>query len=499
MAQDDAAWLGKPEPDIAVIQKIARKHLPFVEKDSFRADLTRTSRHGKFYTILKNNKKAAYMHVVLGPLSKSIQNDVSTVQWLQKNTTLGIGSAFSSEDSEENELGYNWKLDQASEGELLGPEMWREMTWSAKEKFVRSLACGHAQLLEPSNRLQGIGDIYFGVNPASMPRAAEASLQGETNSKSFYVSTSTFDGSMTSHFHTAISESDGTNAYHRPYYKSSEWLLARLDGIIKEQSTTVALVPLMDPEYELEPHKLTVALAKRLRAKLPEVFFPEIDTVNETVLWNTWLCEDHFMVSKEGDISQIFGFAHSHTVPLWRCYELPEVILGRNQEFTPALGAPDYWEHLLQQEKTKLRRIYLDTIEELHPGFKMRMKQYQRFIDFAYAVVECQMPEAVYIIKDWLDACDHGIYYNVRDRMLGPWNACANCGDSTDCRNGLDPSVDSDGSLPPLEGEDDWQDERETSFSPESGSDENDESSSEDEDEDDYASVRENDEDMMEA
>ncbi len=311
MAPDDSAWRGKPKPDQTVIGKIARKLLKLKPKDSVKVKLTNTSNYAKLYDITRNNETAAYMRVVPGELSQSVQNEASTVRWLQENTTLGLSSIFLSDDLKENALGYRWRLTQTSKGEPLSPEMWRQMPWTAKENLVRSLAHGHAQLLEQRNRFKGIGEIYFGVDSAL---GAEPSPgPDDTVEKVFYIGARTSD---------SISDNANASSPRGPYLKSSEWLQERLDGIIKELSMNVALVPAIDPEYDLEPDKLTISLAKRLRAKIPEVFFPEIDTANETVLWNTWLSEDNLLVSGEGAITEIFGFSHSRTVPLWRSYEL---------------------------------------------------------------------------------------------------------------------------------------------------------------------------------
>ena len=199
------------------------------------------------------------------------------------------------------------------------------------------------------------------------------------------------------------------------------------------------------------------------------MFFPEIDEVKETVLWKTRLDEDNFLVDEEGKINEIAGAGYTQTVPVWRCYELPEIILGRDQEFAPAIGAPDYWEQHMELDKTKMRRLYLKTMESLHPGFKLRMEQYKRFIDFAYAVSECQFEHAE-VVKDWLDSWGRGIYYNVRDRVLGPWKACTNCGTSGNRHEDTNNGSESGGSLPPLKGDEeddedgeDWQDESEGS------------------------------------
>ncbi len=139
-------------------------------------------------------------------------------------------------------------------------------------------------------------------------------------------------------------------------------------------------------------------------------------------------------------------------------------------------------------EKTKLRRLYLKTMESLHPGFKLRVEQYKRFVDFAYAVVECQMEPAMFVIKDWLDTWDRGLYYNIKDRLLGPWKACTNCGGGANCHDNHGDS-ESDGSLPALETEDEWEDEADGS--PSAVSDNND-SDSETGEEEGYESAEEN-------
>jgi hypothetical protein len=402
MARDDSTWHGKPEPDISVVEKIVREHLRFAKSDSFKADLTSSSNYGKLYDIHKNEVAVSYMRVVAGQLPMPVQNEVSNIHWLQQNTTLGLGSIFSSDGFKENEHGHGWKLEQCSDGKLLGRDLWQKLTWSAKENFVQHLARGHAQLLEPRNRFEALGQLYFGFNPASGLKPLDVSSQHKTNVNSFYVGAPSSEESLTG-------DAD-TKSPRGPYYKSSDWLFERLNGIIKDNSATVAVTSSMDPEYDLQPANLTISLAKRLRAKVSEFFFPESDSVIQTVLWNPWIPEDMLMMTKEGDIKEIFGFRHSQTVPVWRCYELPEVLLGSNQDFAPAIGASDYWYHLLNFEKTKLRSLYLKTLENLHPGFKLSMKQYQRLIDFSYAVVQCQVEESAQVIQDWLNSWDLGIY-----------------------------------------------------------------------------------------
>jgi hypothetical protein len=209
----------------------------------------------------------------------------------------------------------------------------------------------------------------------------------------------------------------------------------------------------------MEVVDLTISVAERLLAKIPEIFVPEIDEVKDTVLWDPYVTLSNLFVDTEGKLAAISRMQYAKLAPLWSRYQLPWFLFGPDREDEPVQddydvhkkgqqaindlqpqgsdydfdydsdADPDadihydhqgnrlrslYWIHLEEYKFTKLRRVYLETMESLYPGFRQLMKQYQLYTDFEVATVECQdRPEGTRAVEKWLDALDAGNPYHL--------------------------------------------------------------------------------------
>ena len=260
----------------------------------------------------------------------------------------------------------------------------------------------------------------------------------------------------------------GARDTHGPYFIVSEWLETRLDlsveGLRKRIADQIELQSddadgfdelciccqgraccgecvVVDEDYlsELRGEK---TLVERLRVKLLEVFSDELDKADETVLWHPDLSEREIFVNQEGEITRMGAWKDAITVPLWRCYELPKFLWSRPREIEPVRdqyaalpeearlhplragwkdneGKEDqYWLDLAEFEKTKLRRVYLDAMESLCPGFTQRMEQYKPLIDVIYAVRMFEDSGGHFLLEQWLDASDAGADFCLKDKHI---------------------------------------------------------------------------------
>ncbi|KAJ9602748.1 hypothetical protein H2200_012528 [Cladophialophora chaetospira] len=407
-----SVWDGKPEPDIKLIEKIARRCLHIEGKDpcdvKFPPWVPTPGVAIKVYTIKANGREFT-IDVWPGALPEAIQSRAATTHWLQDNTTVPVMPYFCSEDAEDIELGLGWELQPSMASShmagnetlrLLGPHVWVQMSWGSKKKFVETLATYHTQLLDPSNRFKTVGSIFFGVDPELETESSTADVASKKADKRFYVRDLDDDLSRP------------------PTSKFTDLIYSELDGAIDGLSRCVSEG--CDCECEdCQTVKSEIAVGKRLREKIAQILPPEIDSITETVIELPPLQEKMLVVDRKGEIGEIKQASHASTVPIWRAYQLPYVLLGSERLEVPAENAPNYRAKYIEWYKTKLRDVYLERMEMLHPGFQKKLKEYQPLNDISWLTLKCGFsPAMAGDVEDWLDGMEKGNHCSLRNKLF---------------------------------------------------------------------------------
>ncbi|KIW66107.1 hypothetical protein PV04_08311 [Phialophora macrospora] len=453
-----------PKVDIGKIKEIARKYLNITTED--QCNIVKWVEYPSYlqvYKVHQSDEPLAKISVYLeNTPHDAVESVAATMSWLKQKTSIPQPLCVTSLDDNDNILAYDWKIEL--ERWALKPLMseWQVMQFEVKETLIKSLAQCHAELLQPRNRFKSgtIGSIYHGLGTHGYFYHRLGRHQ-----KPFSVGPFNWDPQPWEYYN---------DIRRGPFSRASDWLKARLDKIIAFANGDV-----FDPddptEEEMEVVNLTISVAQRLLAKIPEIFNPEIDEVKETVLWDPYIMLCNLFVDTEGKLAAIEKMQYAKLAPLWSRYQLPWFLFGPDREDEPVQDDYDvykkgqlaiddlqpqgsdydfdydsdsdpnadihydsqgnrlralYWIHLEEYKFTKLRRVYLETMEFLHPGFQQLMKQYQLFTDFEVATMECQDgPEGTRAVKKWLDALDAGnphylvgnlkcyIYYSCMARM----------------------------------------------------------------------------------
>jgi hypothetical protein len=136
----------------------------------------------------------------------------------------------------------------------------------------------------------------------------------------------------------------------------------------------------------------------------------------------------NILVDGEGKLTAIIDWECVSAVPLWRACQLPELLEGRSRDEKPektgytlecdleeqepvSVDALDnegvnglYWEHLLEYERSQLRKLFLEEMEKLQPDWIATMKTSTVKMDLEKAVHNCDNGWRFKAVKRWLDA-----------------------------------------------------------------------------------------------
>lgn len=124
------------EPDIDIIQKLARKQLGQDGEVSVEATFHAQGAFNKLYMI-EAAGSACLMRVSLPvyPCLKT-QSEVATINIIRDQVGIPAPRVLAFGSDSENDLGFEWILMELMPGEALR-KRWRKMTWDAKKTIVK--------------------------------------------------------------------------------------------------------------------------------------------------------------------------------------------------------------------------------------------------------------------------------------------------------------------------------------------------------------------------
>ncbi|KAJ9610767.1 hypothetical protein H2200_005544 [Cladophialophora chaetospira] len=440
-----------PKVDVKDIENIARRHLDIQERDSVEIVCRQRSDYdGLDYRIYKNDYALAKISVYTqGTHPEKIASISATKLWLKQNTTVPLSLCITSVEDEIHGIEYDWQLglfypDCLKQWGLQRLDLkWDNMAMDVKEQLIKSLAHYHSQALRPRNKFKsgGIGSITY----RSMYDSREL-LRRRLVAKHLKT------------FEVRPSQQNG------PVLQVSAWLRVRLN---QARVYAEEYIPASIFTYGVDDEEIDLTSIERLQTMISTIFSPEINEIKETVLWDPYFYLDKIMVSNEGKLAAFDSMLEVELTPLWSCYRLPRILFGPDRAKEPVKDHynvdksppeitsqidndpeyeysydPDveededgelvgeerarlrslYPSHLEEYSRTKLRKVYLETMESLHPGFQHRMKHYELFNDFDTAVWLCEAypgGHAVHAIEKWLDALEARNYYSLARNLKG--------------------------------------------------------------------------------
>ncbi|KAK3900004.1 phosphotransferase enzyme family-domain-containing protein [Staphylotrichum tortipilum] len=436
------------EPDEKAIQQTVESALNLPASPSNTIKFLAQGAFNKVYVITLAEKEViARVTLPVDPKWKTL-SEVATLRWVCKNTSLPVPEVISYKVDRANPIGFEWIVMSKMPGKPLG-EVWRDVSFSAKEATVRRLAVFCAETFRA--QLRGIGNLFLGHGEEDLTSVTRSTTTG-TVPGSLAQSCGSFRvGRIVS------SEFNWENRIHvnvsrGPFSSSREWILARLElaeiecrrGLSHLQSKRSSMVRQPDgkdddekddekdnekdegdrtddDEDELEDLTNTMTIISRLKQHVPD-FFPvtvPASTPECTMILHDDLSRHNILVDDAGRLTAVVDWECISTVPFWAACQIPSLLQGkpRNEEPIKAIYHHDedgnvaelFWEHLDEYELTRLRRLFLGEMRRLQPDWIEVFESSQRQIDFDLAVAGCSDPFMIRQILSWLDRVESGM------------------------------------------------------------------------------------------
>lgn len=151
---------------------------------------------------------------------------------------------------------------------------------------------------------------------------------------------------------------------------------------------------------------------------------------------------ENILVDEDGILTAIIDWECVSVLPLWRACQLPRLIEGRTREvepkkteYTPDLpheaqestlpGALDnegvdtlYWDHLLEYEQTRLRKLFLHEMKTLSQNWISILETNTLRSDFEKAVHNCDNSWCFRIVDRWLNAYAEGNVESLAAKLI---------------------------------------------------------------------------------
>ncbi|KAL3290744.1 kinase-like protein [Colletotrichum asianum] len=375
--EHDAIWGPSPEwarePSLEAIQKVCRRHLNIDENS--RCDVSPYGKWGgkKTYHVQSNDSKAI-MRVFL-PLDPGYQTrgEVATMRWIKLRTSIPVPEVFAFDDTSDNEIGFEWMLMEFVPG-IRAHKRWRKMPMAQKEAIAEKMADYHAQILDAGTRLKEfrtIGTLYFDEPKDNEQPPSELHFTpGRVVDYVFFCG---------NNYNYDIPRG--------PFESSQEWLKSLLNIIIVEKTAEAENA---ETESDKDEPEAIAEVERKLLTVLP-IVFRDSEPSQQTVPWSPITDLEDILIDDDGNITGLVNWNCVSTMPSWFLTQMPLFLDGkvRNREPVREMYGNDngddweddgldsegktilYWEHLMQFEQTKLRKLYTARMEKLRPGWRV--------------------------------------------------------------------------------------------------------------------------------
>ncbi|KAK4150334.1 kinase-like protein [Chaetomidium leptoderma] len=389
---------------IAAIESVCRQQLNIPPEDPCTVAFHASGLFNKLY-IVKYTKGPLIMRVSLPvyPRHKT-RAEVATLRWVRENTNVPVPKVVSFDDSNDNEIGYEWILMELMEG-TPAHRRWRTMSMEQKVALTKRIATFQVEL-------SGVGkpeSIFRTIGTLDLPAVAPGLLVS-------------YEFFMGDHVHYDIPRG--------PFRSSHDWLSVVLHIILRHQT---AILEKTDDEDDKEDAEEILPVARKLLSLVPKVFPPTLDESETMGLYHHDLHLNNILVNEEGEITAVLDWECVSALPLWMSTNLPKFLDEPAREEEPqrdgyadetpeesaaAAGKrndPDYLDsegknelyfiHRMEYEATQLRKVYEARMRELWPEWPLE-ESYVK-IDFFEAISQC---DGIWVKKSrrWADCIEKG-------------------------------------------------------------------------------------------
>ncbi|KAJ4386803.1 hypothetical protein N0V93_009701 [Gnomoniopsis smithogilvyi] len=402
------------EPSLDAIESVCRQQLGLKSEDSCTVSFFASGLFNKLY-LISTSADPVLMRVSLPvhPRHKTL-GEVATLQWVRDNTDIPVPKVIAFQDTNENEIGFEWMLMNLMPGKP-AYRRWRTMSMTQKVAFTERIAEYQAQLFrcgDPDTTFRNIGTLEadFDNEIGGVPKTF---TPGQMISHEFF---------MGDHIHYDVPRG--------PFRSSHDWLSAELNLVIHEQTTALEKA---DNEQDKEDAEEILGPAKQLLALLPQIFPATQDSPEVTVIYHDDLNLNNILVDDEGNITAVVDWECVSALPLWMSVQMPKFLIdggegGREDEpirenyadETPpapednscADGLDDegktdlYWIHLMEYEVTQLQKVYNARLKQLWPDRPVDDSLIK--VDFLQALYAINAEFFLGKVTNWVDRVGRG-------------------------------------------------------------------------------------------
>lgn len=413
---DGSGWTLEPawtrEPPLEDIATICRQRLGVDDNDICEVSFYAQGVFNKLYHV-RLSDRSLLMRVSLPVCPhRKTRGEVATLRWIRENTTIPVPTVLDFDDSNKNEIGFEWIMMELMPGTVAW-RRWRHMTMAQKVFLTQRIAECQAQLFRRGSSAAS----FRGIGTLESTSSKQQSFTIEQ-----LVSMEYFMGQRIEY-----------DVPRGPFGSSHDWLESFLSVLILEQEKSAATT---EDEDDKENYSAMAQVAKRLLGLLPKIF-PPVQTLPErTALYHGDLGLANILVDDEGNLTAIVDWECVSTMPLWRTTEVPKFLAGpdRNEvpnrdtySNDPPARAGDwdekhtgtdemdnegknelYWIHLMEYEQTQLRRIYVDKIRSMWPEWDLIAAESKLQNDFCQALDITTSGFFLGRIREWIDTIESG-------------------------------------------------------------------------------------------
>ncbi|KFX90998.1 hypothetical protein V490_06148 [Pseudogymnoascus sp. VKM F-3557] len=351
----------------------------------------------KVYTVTspENEDLILRLSLPVDPRFKTL-SEVATMEWMRSNTSIPVARVIRYAESRANIVGCEWILMSTRPGKHLA-DTWRTMSYAAKEALVKRIAGVWVELFR--RPLRGVGNIYSSSEEKGGPPEV-----GRIVSMQFFWG---------GHIHQDVSRG--------PFSSSREWLLTRpglyeyecRDSLVKYEGKGRERME-SDDEDEIEDAERTLDIVARLKVVVDKIFpAGQVQQGDEeSLFFHDDLSNHNVLVGDDGALTGVLDWECVSAVPRWKACFFPSFLEGKPRDVKPGESkyqvvdgeACDlYWKHVLEYELTNLRRVFLDEMARLEPGWMEVFNESQLKRDLDDAVLNCDSELSARAIRCWSD------------------------------------------------------------------------------------------------
>ncbi|KAK1992848.1 kinase-like protein [Colletotrichum falcatum] len=341
------------------------------------------------------------------------RGEVATLRWLRRRTGTPVPRVFAFDDSNSNEIGFEWILMELMPG-TSAYKRWRGMSMAQKTRLVEKIAEYQADILSQDKRFRGIGTLRL---DATKDGEEHQEQQGQEDrvAPGRYVSLVFFWG-----------DNYDYDVPRGPFRSSHDWLSSFL-GISGLDT------------------------AQKLLALLPKIFPALQHPPEQTCLWHDDLSLQNILVDDDGGVTAVLDWECVSTMPSWVVTQPPKFLNGAARREEPdrdrygdaspgadggsgSGGGGDedddgeldnegktelYWVHLLEYEQTRLREVYAARMQRSHPDWAARVEDGSLKTDLLEAVHRRRGGFHLEGISRWADAVAQGSFPRLAETLRG--------------------------------------------------------------------------------